>query len=88
MQGVGWPVSDLIVDGYVLEAVDRLGVTQILLRENGLVATKDSDGVVSWFRMGDSTGESVPLSFSDRLEMIPESVEDAVRGNVWEAPHE
>ena len=88
MQGVGWPVSDLIVDGYVLEAVDRLGVTQILLRENGLVATKDSDGVVSWFRMGDGTGESVPLSFSDRLEMIPESVEDAVRGNVWEAPHE
>ena len=84
MQGVGWPVSDLIVDGYVLEAVDRLGVTQILLRENGLVATKDSDGVVSWFRMGDSTGESVPLSFSDRLEQIPESVEDAVRGNVWE----
>ena len=84
-QGVGWPVSALLVDGYKLEAVEIEGVTQILLRENGLVATKDSDGVVSWFSLPKDGDEDEPLSFSDRLEQIPESVEDAVRGNVWEA---
>jgi len=85
MQGFGWPVSDLIVDGYVLEAVDRLGVTQIFLDGGPLFATKDSDGVVSWFSLPNDGGEDEALSFSDRLEQIPESVEDAVRGNVWEA---
>jgi len=78
-------VSDLIVDGYVLEAVDRLGVTQIFLDGGPLFATKDSDGVVSWFSPPNDGGEDEALSFSDRLEQIPESVEDAVRGNVWEA---
>ena len=85
MQGVGWPVSTLLVDGHDLKAVDRLGVTQIFLDGGPLFATKDSDGVVSWFSLPNDGGEDEALSFSDRLEQIPESVEDAVRGNVWEA---
>jgi len=82
------PVSTLLVDGHDLKAVDRLGVTQIFLDGGSLFATKDSDGVVSWFSLPNDGGEDEALSFSDRLEQIPESVEDAVRGNVWEAPHE
>ena len=79
------PVSTLLVDGHDLKAVDRLGVTQIFLDGGPLFATKDSDGVVSWFSLPNDGGEDEALSFSDRLEQIPESVEDAVRGNVWEA---
>ena len=79
------PVSTLTVEDGTLIAYDHSGVTRIYWQGTVLFATKDSDGVVSWFSLPDDGDEDEVLSFSDRLEQIPESVEDAVRGNVWEA---
>lgn len=79
------PVSTVTVEGCRLVAYDHSGVTRIRWEGTVLFAVKDLDGVVSWFGVRDDVEA---LSFSERLELIPESVEDAVRGNVWEAPHE
>jgi len=81
-------ITTFTVDGYELNAVDRLGVTQIFLNNSALYAVKDSDDVVSWFQLPDDGGEDESLSFTERVDLIPDVVENAVKDNVWIAAHE
>jgi len=80
------PITVLTVDGYELKSLPSHGDDQdsvgIKWVGTSLMALKDGDGVVSWFE-GDHG-----LSFGERVDRIPDVVENAVKDNVWIAAHE
>ena len=80
------PITVFTVDGYTLKSLPSHGEDQdsvgIKWVGTPLMALKDVDGVVSWFE-GDHG-----LPFNERVDRIPDAVENAVKDNVWIAAHE
>lgn len=80
------PITTFTVDGYTLKSLPSRGDDQksvgIKWVGTSLMALKDGDGVVSWFE-GDHG-----LPFNERVDRIPDAVENAVKDNVWIAAHE
>lgn len=80
------PITVFTVDGYTLKSLptdaNGYGDVDVSWVGTSLIARKNVDGVVAWF---DGAHE---LSFTERVDFVPDVVENAVKDNVWIAAHE
>jgi hypothetical protein len=80
------PITVLTVDGYTLKSlpsdVNGYNDVDVSWVDTSFIARKNVDDVVVWF---DGDHE---LSFTERVDRIPDVIENAVKGNVWIAAHE